>query len=91
MGNAPITAPATPATPEYLELCKKKMFLASNAFFGDKKLEIFSEFKHKIERTHGASIGGRGRTHLKGFPEGKPIGAGQIIQTEELYLENEMK
>ena len=43
---------------------------------------------HKIERTHGASRGGGG-THLKGFPEGKPIGAGQIIQTEELCLENE--
>ena len=72
-------------------ICERKMLLASNAVTGDNQLEIFSEFKHKIERTHGASIGGRGRTHLKGFPEGKPIGAGQIIQTEELYLENEMK
>jgi len=69
----------TPAAPEYIE----RVCLASNAILGDKKLEIFSECMHKIERTHGASMGGA-RTHLKDFPEGKPIGAGQIIQTEEL-------
>ena len=70
-------------------LCKGKMFLASNAVTGrDNQLEML----HKIEITDGACIGAGEdtRRHLQeGFPEGTPIGAGQIIQTEEVCRQHE--
>jgi len=89
------------AHPAYIEYCKGKSFLASKAVVnddadeelllvaGDGGAEQISEFKCKIEVTHGAFIGwgtSFGYGYLKGFKEGEPIGAGQIIQQEELCL-----
>lgn len=82
--------PKFEVVPEYVELAGRKLFLASKAVVeehGFRDLQLIAKFKQKLEVTHGALLGaGDTKARLKGFPEGKPLGAGSIGTNEEFAL-----
>jgi len=80
------------AHPQYLKMCERKAFLLSKPADSEAGFACRTEIsnaKFKIQLTHGAKMGaGATRKYLSaaGFTENKPLGAGKIIQNEELCL-----
>lgn len=83
------------AHPEYLKFCRNKAFLLSKAVDpakGHESLALISKTKQNLEIKYGAKMGfGESQRVLEeaGFIDCTPLGAGAIVQNEELCLHHD--
>jgi len=73
----------------YAEMCQGAFFMASKAVGkgGFTDLQSISKIKTSLEVDFGAYVGaGESSKHLKGFPEGQPLGAGAIVLNDDVAL-----